>query len=45
MIRRLVHGNGIPMIWDGMGMGWDSTHWKFPWDGMGQHTFVFAMGE
>ena len=38
--------HGIPMgiiPWDGM--GWDSTHWKFSWDGMGQHTFVFAMGE
>ena len=40
----LSMGMGFP--WESShGMGWDSTHWKFPWDGMGQHTFVFAMGE
>jgi len=40
---RLVHANVIPM-----GIPWETSHGKHPmgnspWDGMGQHTFVFPM--
>ena len=34
---RLVHGNIIPM-----GFPWETN---VPWDVMGQHTFVFHMGQ